>query len=228
MACDPGEGVAARDKESVEHRRHARWGDRHDSSLCREDADTARLVERLQAGERQVFDTLYRRYFDRVHGYLRAMLQSRDDADDATQDVFLAVIVAIDRYERRSVPFRAWLFRIARNAAIDHKADRRRQCVTGPQEVSRLADLTGAKSYEPPVEKVEDGELLEHVKTLSPPQRQVIALRYLLGLRAVEIAAVMNRSPEAIRQVHQRARRTLRCRVRGRRRGRCSPLPLAA
>jgi DNA-binding CsgD family transcriptional regulator len=60
---------------------------------------------------------------------------------------------------------------------------------------------------------LDDKRLLALIEQLPLAQRQVIVLRYMLELRAVEIATVLDRSPEAIRQLHQRAMRFLRQRL---------------
>jgi RNA polymerase sigma factor (sigma-70 family) len=84
-----------------------------------EDADTARLVELIQAGEHERFGEVYVRYFDRVYSYLRLVLRNEHHAEELAQQVFLDVLEALPRYEPRdSTPFRGWLFAIARNRAI--------------------------------------------------------------------------------------------------------------
>src|SRR5581483_12168401 len=75
------------------------------------------------------FGTLYLRYLDRVYWYLRARTPSEEDAADLTQQVFLHALAALPRYRQQNVPFAAWLFRIARNVAIDFNR-RRRATVT--------------------------------------------------------------------------------------------------
>ena len=59
------------------------------ATLEREDADTARLVPRFQAGETELFARLYERYFDRVYAYLHIVLKESHEVEDATQDVFM-------------------------------------------------------------------------------------------------------------------------------------------
>jgi RNA polymerase sigma-70 factor (ECF subfamily) len=183
------------------------------STLEQEDVDTARLVSDLQAGDRDAFNALYLRYFDRVYAYLSIALQDAHEAEDATQDVFIRIMQALPSYERRSVPFRAWLFRIVRNDAINRIRQRRRLTPEAPDEVARLGERAAGMPAGESLDWLDDKRLLALIEQLPLAQRQVIVLRYMLELRAVEIATVLDRSPEAIRQLHQRAMRFLRQRL---------------
>jgi RNA polymerase sigma-70 factor (ECF subfamily) len=184
------------------------------STLAREDADTARLVSRLQAGETGLFAELYMRYFDRIYAYLRISLQDTHEAEDATQEVFIRVLEALPGYERRSVPFRAWLFRIVRNSAINRIRQRGRLSFESPEEMQRRAEASplGA-SHGDSLDWLEDRDLVGMIEQLPLAQRQVIVLRYMLELRGAEIADILDRSPDAVRQLHQRAMRYLRARM---------------
>jgi len=184
------------------------------STIDREDAATAELVMRIQAGESELIGRLYERYFDRVYSYLHLTIEDCHEVEDATQDVFMRVIDALPRYERRAAPFRAWLFRIARNCAINRVSKRRRSSVESPEEVARRAETAGEVAVLASTEWFDDRELLELVKQLPPAQREVIALRYLLEFRSDEIAEALGRNPDAVRQLHQRAMRFLRHRLK--------------
>src|SRR5262249_15954933 len=86
--------------------------------------DEAELITAAQT-DPLAFSALYRRYLPRVYRYLRAHAPSLQDPADLTQHVFLQALDALPGYQPRGVPFTAWLFRIARHAAID--AARRRR-----------------------------------------------------------------------------------------------------
>src|SRR5690349_1679891 len=109
----------------------------------REDIDTARLVTRAQAGDSDAFAALYKRYFDRVYGYLRLVLRNHHEAEDATQGVFLKVLEGLGRYERRRQPFRAWLFVVVRNHAVSllRKED---ELALEPEEIAQRRERAAA------------------------------------------------------------------------------------
>src|SRR3712207_9019750 len=80
--------------------------------------DVRRLVERAQAGDREALEELYLLHFDRIYSYLHMSVGSRHDAEDLTTQTFVKMLESIDRFRWQSVPFSAWLFRIAHNLAM--------------------------------------------------------------------------------------------------------------
>lgn len=179
------------------------------SELVREDADTARLIARIQTGERELFSQIYMRYFDRVYAYLRIALHDEAEAEDATQDVFIRTLQSIGRYERRQSPFRAWLFRIARNCAVTRMRKRGRYTLSPPADLAnRRESARGCE--QPTIETIEDADLVRLIERLPLGQRHMIVLRYMLDLSYSEIAVILGRSPDAVRQLHHRALAFLR------------------
>jgi RNA polymerase sigma-70 factor (ECF subfamily) len=181
-----------------------------------EDLDTARLVTRHQAGDREVFSELYMRYFDRVYSYLRLALDDEHAAEDTTQQVFLKVMEGLPRYERRRQPFRAWLFTIVRNHAIRYLEKRGRMEVVDPVELTERgvdrsepepAEALGALGW------ITDREILMLIERLPVAQRQVLMLRYMMDLTTTDIAAVLGRSNEDVRALQSRALRFLQKRL---------------
>jgi RNA polymerase sigma-70 factor (ECF subfamily) len=181
-----------------------------------EDLDTARLVTRFQAGDREVFSELYMRYFDRVYSYLRLALDDEHAAEDTTQQVFLKVMEALPRYERRTQPFRAWLFTIVRNHALRYLEKRGRMEVVDPVELTdRRPDPVGPEPAEAlgALGWISDRELLMLIERLPVAQRQVLMLRYMMDLTTTDIATILGRSGEDVRALQSRALRFLQQRL---------------
>jgi RNA polymerase sigma-70 factor (ECF subfamily) len=179
-----------------------------------EDLDTARLVMRIQAGDRDAFAVLYMRYFDRTQSYLRIVLRNAHDAEDATQQVFLKLFGALPRYQFRNTPFRAWLFTIARNEAMARLGDRGRSSVVEPDEIDRQRDAAlDTDLVISALDWISDRDLMLFVERLPLAQRQVLLLRYMHDLPYAEIAAILERSPNEVRKLQQRATSFLRARL---------------
>lgn len=76
------------------------------------------LAQRWQGGDPQAADCLIRRHLPRLHAFMITRATSAAEAEDLTQEVFIAVSRKIDSY-RAEVPFAAWLYAIARNKVAD-------------------------------------------------------------------------------------------------------------
>jgi RNA polymerase sigma-70 factor (ECF subfamily) len=179
-----------------------------------EDLDTARLVTRFQAGDREAFAELYTRHFDRVYGYLRVAVKSAHEAEDLAQQVFMRVFEALPRYERRAQPFRAWLFVLVRNAAISALRKNHGIEVEDPVELDRHRDASApADDALPVLSWISDRDLMLFVERLPLAQRQVLLLRYMLDLSNVQIAEILERTPMDVGKLHHRAVEFLRARL---------------
>jgi RNA polymerase sigma-70 factor (ECF subfamily) len=164
-------------------------------------------VDQAKAGDSAGIRFLYTRYSSDVYRFVRSIVGDEHDAEDVTQTVFVKLIRVIRKYRRDSVPFAAWLIRVARNAAIDHLRERRpipceeiRASTPDPDEGNRerLADIR------------------EAIAGIQPEQRQVVLLRQVCGLAPGEIAARLGKSEGAVHGLHHRGRRAAQARLRER------------
>lgn len=155
------------------------------------------------------FDALYQRYFTRIYAYLRARTANQEDAADLTQQVFLRALDALPRYRLGSVPVSAWLFRIARNAAIDFHRRSRDTLAWDllPVECPPRAGDTATTAILANEDRAYLRILLE---PLSPETREMLALRFSAGLSCGEIAAVLGKGESAVKKRLARAIQTLK------------------
>ena len=152
------------------------------------------------------FAALYQQYYARVYRYLRIRLQSEEDAADLTQHVFLKALDALPRYQRRSAPFSAWLFTIARHALTDRY---RRRPPTLPLEAA--GDVRAGLEMETALLQRESLEQLNALLSqLKPDARDLLALRFAAGLTTPEIAATLGKHPEAVRKSLSRLLQSLK------------------
>ena len=82
------------------------------------------LIAAVLKGDEESFSELVERYQGRLVNYLFRLLRDVDEAHDLAQEVFLKIYQALDRYDPQ-YKFSTWLFRVARNAAIDRIRKRR-------------------------------------------------------------------------------------------------------
>jgi RNA polymerase sigma-70 factor (ECF subfamily) len=162
------------------------------------------LAERAKR-DPDVFGVLYDRYVDRVYGYCRRRLETREEAEDATSLVFTRALAAMPRWRLGNGSFAAWLFAIARNVVIDQsRAEARRRQRRGFWEIdASRGPEESAEAFEAAA------ELKAKVRQLSADQADVVELR-LAGLDDREIAGVLGKSHGAVRIAQHRAIKRLR------------------
>jgi RNA polymerase sigma-70 factor (ECF subfamily) len=185
------------------------------------DEDSARLVVEAQQGDPNAFQSLYERYFEPVYAYLRVALKDRHEAEDRTQQVFMKALEALPKYKSQpGKPFRAWLFRIARNEVISFQRKHNVIEVEAPEAIDRRREGHAPDPERIGLSAFSDGDLFFLVERLPELQRQVLVLRYMIGLTTEEICAVVDRSQSAVLQAQYRARRFLEQRLGAIRAGR--------
>jgi RNA polymerase sigma-70 factor (ECF subfamily) len=164
------------------------------------------LALRSADGDENAFAEIYGTLLDPIFRYLYWNLNSREDAEDLAEEVFLRCLVNIDGYNPARGPFKAWAFRIAHNLLVDHQRRRGRR---GQEELKEdLRD--GAISAQEGLEEEERARALrEALKKLPPNQRQVVAMKYFAEMSNAEVAKAMGRSEGAINALQHRALRHL-------------------
>jgi RNA polymerase sigma-70 factor (ECF subfamily) len=152
-------------------------------------ADSARFVE------------IYERYVDRIYAFVSRRTENRATAEDITSQVFEQALRTIERFEWRGVPVSAWLFRIASNALADHWRERARDAHEAPPGVP------GSRELEDIDRRI---ALHQQVEQLPDLQRQVIHMRFVEEKSIREVAAALDRSEGAVKQLQLRALENLR------------------
>ena len=158
------------------------------------------LLQAVKADPARFID-VYERYVDRIYAFISRRTGNRTTAEDITSQVFEQALRTIATFEWRGVPLAAWLFRIASNALVDHWRQHARDAHEPPPDV-------------PDPRELEDIErrisLHQHVAQLPDLQRQVIRLRFVEEKSIREVAAALDRSEGAVKQLQLRALENLR------------------
>jgi RNA polymerase sigma-70 factor (ECF subfamily) len=135
----------------------------------------------------EAFADLYERCFTRVYGYVASLLRDRSAAEDVTAQAFERAYRKRSSYRAGRGTVEAWLFGIARNAALDELRRRRRHAELDPAHEDRT--LPG------PEEGAELAIRRDVVRaalaTLDARERDLVALKFAGGLSNAEIARVL-------------------------------------
>lgn len=164
-----------------------------------EDVLTARLIVRIQGGETDLFQLLYEQWFDRVYTYARAMLERAALAEFATQEVFADLHAALPRYRIDAQRFRRWFGEMMATRVRDDLVAVRGGSVVAEYEPGM------ASAQDAPHEVsdwVTDADLHVLVSRLPVLERNVMMLRYLVGLNQLEVGAVVGRSTDTVGELH--------------------------
>jgi RNA polymerase sigma-70 factor (ECF subfamily) len=183
------------------------------------DPKNSDAVAAALAGDHTAFAALVEPHRRELHVHCYRMLGSFTDAEDMVQETLLRAWRRRETYAGRST-FRAWLYRIATNACLDH-LERHPRRPAGHREITwlqpfpdRLIEHAAPPDAEPDAAVVarETIELafLVAVQHLPPRQRAVLMLRDVLGWSAAESAAALETSVASVNSAVARARATLR------------------
>src|SRR4051812_30387116 len=172
-----------------------------------DDETIDRLVGLAQGGDLQAFGSIFDAYHASVYRFIASRVRHPSDAEDLTQLVFVKALEALPRYQSRGIPFGGWLFRLARNAVIDHIRTSHEHADLA-QSVERAGADAGPDELAVIRQEIE--AVRSALATLTDDQRDAIALRFFAGLSAREAAEAMGKQEGTIRGLQFRAIAALR------------------
>ena len=151
---------------------------------------------------REVFIAHVEREQEALRGFLLALCcGKKDDADDLAQDALVKAYLSCAGYQDQG-KFRSWLFKIAYNTFLNHKASLR--CTENIDEARALVSSTTADA------EFEHQDLYLALRTLPPKERSSITLFYLNGYNIKEIATITDTSEDAVKKQLSRGRDRIR------------------
>jgi RNA polymerase sigma-70 factor, ECF subfamily len=168
-------------------------------------ADAA-LVLAAQAGDAGAFGELYERYRKPLYRYCLARSSSPHEAEDLVSDVFLKAMESLARYRDQGLPFIAFLYRVARNAAIDRsRKDEGASLFDMTIEPRSTVDVEGDAARASDMDVV-----LGALRKIKPEYREVILLRFVEGYSAADVAKLLDKAEKANWNLQQRGLERLR------------------
>jgi RNA polymerase sigma-70 factor (ECF subfamily) len=160
-------------------------------------------VERARRGDQRALADIYDWYLPRIYRYVLARVGNVIEAEDLTEDIFLRMLGAIGGYRMRNIPFSAWLFRIAHNHVVSYFRK------SGARGTTGILDEGIADSRADPATLVETRLTVEEVvratRGLPEAQKEVIALRFAVGLSVAETAQVLGKREGNVKALQHKA-----------------------
>lgn len=168
------------------------------------------LADGVRAGDPDAVGAVYVVMADRLLGYLMARVRDRATAEDLLEATFLELLQKGHTIRGGASSIKVWLFRAAYFNVLDHvrKTQRRQEDLTDDLAVFEIEDPEiGPEDLA--VSSEVRALVAEAMQELSADQRQVLLLRYVGGLSAPEVAAVLGKTDGAIRSLQHRGERAL-------------------
>lgn len=142
------------------------------------------------SGSELAFDSLYRSSRDDLFAYVSGLLRDRSAAEDVTAQAFERAFRKRHGFDARKGSPRAWLFGIARNAALDELRRRKRiaELAADPEDAYAMSPEEGAETA------LRRAALRQAMAGLDARERELVGLKFFAGLSNAEIATVIGSS----------------------------------
>lgn len=165
------------------------------------------ILAGAKRGDDWAITTLYRELHPSLLRYLRS--QAPKDGEDIASQVWVDAATALVRFSGDEAAFRRWFFTIAHRRLTDYRRrEARRRVAIDPPERASAPDHLGPEAQALAASETEVA--LRRLAGLAPDQAEVVFLRVLAGFDVEDVAAVLGKTPGAVRVLQHRALRRLR------------------
>jgi RNA polymerase sigma factor (sigma-70 family) len=166
-------------------------------------------IERIIAGDRQVFRLLMDKYSSYLYHAVFSVLRSAKDAEDVTQEALIKIYASLPQYQHQGL--KTWMTRIAINKAIDHKRalERKKEQLTA--EIEELLPSDGIHSVEEAVfSKQRRQQLRQYLDDIPANYREVVVAYYMEEKSYQEIAEEQGVALKTVESKLYRAKQWIR------------------
>ncbi len=169
------------------------------------------LLAGVRRGSQSDFDTLYRRYFQRVYNFTYLRLRNHADTEEVVQETFTAVFRSVGAFEGKS-SLLSWIYGIAKNNVNNHLRRSKARELRLEKAEPELLSSSSLSSFTPEeqltLQRCTDA-LQERLAQVADWQAEIFVLRHVDNLSIGEIARRMSRSNDAVRSSLYRVKRIL-------------------
>ena len=174
--------------------------------------DEFELLEKIKRHDQEAFKNFYEIYKDMVYNVCYRMLNNKQDAEDATQDVFVKAIRFIQKF-RGGSKLSTWLYQIAVNTGLNYTRRKKIVAWLSLDFLVEKDEYFGENAQARPDLELEKNELeaivQQAIQSLPSRQRTAVVLQRYEGLSYKEIAEVMDTSLSAVESLLHHAKDNL-------------------
>lgn len=151
------------------------------------------LIAAYKNGDMRGYNEIVRRYQQQVYWVIRKLVNTHDDADDITQEVFIKIFTALKDFREEANLF-TWLYRIAVNYSLNHLNKAKIKSTVSMETVLEPMDHESTQADERMDAESKRKLVFEAINTLPPQQKAVFNFRYYDELPYEDIANIMKLS----------------------------------
>ncbi|NET36290.1 MAG: sigma-70 family RNA polymerase sigma factor [Cyanothece sp. SIO1E1] len=169
------------------------------------------LVEEVLKGNQSAFRQLVERYKDYVFTVCFRVLQQREEAEEASQDVFIKVYRTLGSFEQKS-KFSTWLYTVAYRTALDKVRTRKKGNISIDQEDNylQIPDQENRGAEQMINTELLKAQLIAAIRQLKPQDAAVVTLFYLKEKSIKEIVEITGLTTTNVKTKLHRTRESLR------------------
>jgi len=175
------------------------------------DAELTTAIHAARAGDEDAFVVVWRTLHPPLLRYLR--VRGDDGPEDLASETWMHVLRSLESFVGDAREFRAWLFTIARNRAVDAGRARTRRPSVPVADVTELHPDPRRSSVPSAEDEALDNDstarALRLVATLPAAQAEMVMLRVVAGLDVADVADLLDKKPGTVRVTVHRALQTL-------------------
>ncbi|MBS1946344.1 MAG: sigma-70 family RNA polymerase sigma factor [Bacteroidetes bacterium] len=169
------------------------------------------IISRVLKGDQQAYAHIVERYKNYVFTLAMRMIESREDAEEVAQDIFIKAYRSLADFRGES-KFSTWLYTIARTSCITFLRKKKLETVSIENEKTLIQVENRESGFKANVVEVKSKHAMvnQAIKMLSPDDAQVITLFYKGEQTLEEIGLVLGMEPNTVKVKLHRARQRLR------------------
>jgi len=172
------------------------------------------LIQLAKEGDPEAFGRLYELYFTPIFRYIYIRVKDKGISEDLVQDVFLKIHKSIYGFQEKGKDPLAYFFTIARNTVIDFWKKKKDLIADDPTEVFDKLKDESANPIDFAERRETEKAVRQAIGKLSDDRQDVIILKFIEGFSNREIAKMLGKSEESVRQLQCRALRNLRAHLK--------------
>jgi RNA polymerase sigma-70 factor (ECF subfamily) len=167
--------------------------------------DSQLIALYLQEQDAKYFSQLYRRYAGKVFAKCISMLADHGMARDATQDVFIKILLNLSKFTEQS-SFSTWVYSITYNYCIDLIRKKKKNILLFTEDIGRISKETEVEIPDSVILEMETKRLEKVMEKLPPGDKAILDMKYSDDMSIKEIGEVLNKTESAIKMQIMRAK----------------------